>query len=98
LQLLKQPRQSKQPARTQPLLSDTLSAAKGRKPPTTRSFQQLQPTHTTNHSESDDEIFALEEKCSTTNNDQDTITKQDNILEIVIGVLADNIAKQYMYL
>ncbi len=97
-QLLKQPRQSKQPARTQPLLSDTLSAAKGRKPPTTRSFQQLQPTHTTNHSESDDEIFALEEKCSTTNNDQDTITKQDNILEIVIGVLADNIAKQYMYL
>jgi hypothetical protein len=50
-------------------------------------------TATTNHSESDNEIFALEEKRSVTNNDQDIITKQDYILEIAIGVLADVITK-----
>jgi hypothetical protein len=49
--------------------------------------------HTTNHSESDYEIFALEEKRSVTNNDQDTITKQDYIPEIAIGVLSNVITK-----
>jgi hypothetical protein len=33
--------------------------------------------HMTNHSKSDDEIFALEEKRSVTNNGQDIITKQE---------------------
>jgi hypothetical protein len=47
----------------------------------------------TNHSESDNEIFALEEKCSINNNNQNIITKQDYILEIIIGVLADIITK-----
>jgi hypothetical protein len=54
--------------------------------------------HMTNHSESDDEIFALEEKQSIINNNQVIITKQDYILEIVIGVLADVITKRYKYL
>jgi hypothetical protein len=45
--------------------------------------------HMTNHSESDDEIFALEEKCNVNNNDQNIITKQVYIPEIAIGVLAD---------
>jgi hypothetical protein len=49
--------------------------------------------HMTNHSESDNEIFALEEKCSINNNNQNIITKQDYILEIIIGVLADIITK-----
>jgi hypothetical protein len=48
--------------------------------------------HTTNHSESDDEIFALEEKCNINTNDQNIITKQD-VPEIAIGVLADVITK-----
>jgi hypothetical protein len=30
--------------------------------------------NTTNHSESDDEIFALEEQCNINNNDQNIIT------------------------
>jgi hypothetical protein len=51
----------------------------------------------TNHSESD-EIFALEEKCSISNNDQSIITKQDYVPEIAIGVLADIVTKQYKYL
>jgi hypothetical protein len=47
----------------------------------------------TNHSESNDEIFALEEKCSINNNDGNIITKQDYVPEIVISVLADVITK-----
>jgi hypothetical protein len=43
----------------------------------------------TNHSESYDEIFALEEKCNINNNDQNIITKQDYIPEIATGVLTD---------
>jgi hypothetical protein len=49
--------------------------------------------HTTNHSESDDEIFALEEKHNINTNDQNIITKQDYVPEIAIGVLADVITK-----
>jgi hypothetical protein len=45
--------------------------------------------HTTNHSESDDEIFALEEKRNINTNNQNIITKQDYVPEIAIGVLAD---------
>ncbi len=44
--------------------------------------------HKTNHSKSDDEIFALEEKCNINNDDQNIITKQDYVPEIAIGVLA----------
>jgi hypothetical protein len=33
--------------------------------------------HMSNHSESDNELFALEEKCNIHNNDQNIITKQD---------------------
>jgi hypothetical protein len=47
----------------------------------------------TNHSESDDEIFALEEKCNINTNDQNIITKQDYVLEIAIGVLTDVVTK-----
>jgi hypothetical protein len=47
----------------------------------------------TNHSKSDDEIFALEEKHSINNNDQSVITKQDFELEIIISVLADIVTK-----
>jgi hypothetical protein len=54
--------------------------------------------HTTNHSESDNEIFTLEEKRNINTNDQDIITKQDYILEIAIGVLTDIITKRYKYL
>jgi hypothetical protein len=43
----------------------------------------------TNHSESDDEIFALEEKRNINTNDQNIITKQDYVPEIAIDVLAD---------
>jgi hypothetical protein len=49
--------------------------------------------HTTNHSESDDEVFALEEKCNINTKDQDIITKQDYVLEIAIGVLANVVTK-----
>jgi hypothetical protein len=49
--------------------------------------------HTTNHSESDDEIFALEEKHNINKNDQNIITKQDYVPEIIIGVLANVIMK-----
>jgi hypothetical protein len=70
-----------------------LSAAKGRKPPTTRSFRRSKPKHTTNHSESDDEIFALEEIRNINTNNQDIITKQDYVPEIAIGVLADVVTK-----
>jgi hypothetical protein len=52
----------------------------------------------TNHSESDNEIFTLEEKHSINNNDQSIITKQDYIPEIAIGELADIVTKQYKYL
>jgi hypothetical protein len=54
--------------------------------------------HTTNHSESNDEIFALEEKRNINTNNQNIITKQDYVLEIAIGVLADVVTKQYKYL
>jgi hypothetical protein len=74
-----------------------ISAAKGKKPPTTRSNDD-RSHHTTNHSESNDEIFALEEKCNINNNDQNIITKQDYVPEIAIGVLADVVTKQYKYL
>jgi hypothetical protein len=47
----------------------------------------------TNHSKSDNEIFALEGKHNINSNDQNIITKQDYILEIVIGVLANIITK-----
>jgi hypothetical protein len=47
----------------------------------------------TNHSESDDEIFALEEKRNINTNDEDIITKQDYVLEIAIGVFADIVTK-----
>jgi hypothetical protein len=53
--------------------------------------------HTTNHSESDDEIFALEEKRNINANDQNII-KQDYVPEIAIGVLADVVTKRYKYL
>jgi hypothetical protein len=49
--------------------------------------------HTTNHSESDNEIFTLEEKCNINTNNQNTITKQDYVPEIAISVLADVITK-----
>jgi hypothetical protein len=49
--------------------------------------------HTTNHSESDNEIFALEEKRNINTNDQNIITKQDYVPEIAIGVLADVVTK-----
>jgi hypothetical protein len=76
----------------QPLLSDTLSAAKGRK------HQQQEASnnhsqHTTNHSKSDDKIFAMEEKSSINSNDKNITTKQDYIPEIIIGVLANIITK-----
>jgi hypothetical protein len=48
----------------------------------------------TNHSESYDEIFALEEKCNINNNDQNIITKQDYIPEIATGVLTDVLEKR----
>ncbi len=51
--------------------------------------------NTANHSKSDDEIFALEEKCHINNNNQNIITKQDYLLEIAIGVLANIITKWY---
>jgi hypothetical protein len=35
----------------------------------------------------------MEEKHSITNNNQDIMTKQDYILEIIIGVLADIVTK-----
>jgi hypothetical protein len=54
--------------------------------------------HTTNHSESDDEIFTLEEKPSVMNNNQDINTKQDYVPEIAIGVLADVVTKRDTYL
>jgi ribonuclease BN (tRNA processing enzyme) len=47
----------------------------------------------TNHSESDVKIFALEEKHNINNNDQNIITKQDYVLEIIIGVHADVVTK-----
>jgi hypothetical protein len=47
-------------------------------------------TLASNHSESDDEIFALEKTHNRNNNeDQSNIIKQDYVLEIAIGVLAD---------
>jgi hypothetical protein len=49
--------------------------------------------HTTNNSESDNEIFALEEKRNINANDQNIITKQDYVPEIAIGVLADVVTK-----
>jgi hypothetical protein len=49
--------------------------------------------HTTNHSKSDDEIFALEEKCNINTNDQNIITKQDYVPDIAVSVLADVITK-----
>jgi hypothetical protein len=49
--------------------------------------------HTTNHSESDNEIFTLEEKCNINANNQNIITRQDYIPEIAIGVLADVVTK-----
>jgi hypothetical protein len=49
--------------------------------------------HTTNHSESDYEIFALEEKHNINTNDQNIITKQDYVPEIAIGVLANVVTK-----
>jgi hypothetical protein len=49
--------------------------------------------HATSHSESDDEIFALEEKHNINTNDQNIITKQDYVLEIAIGVLANVVTK-----
>jgi hypothetical protein len=52
----------------------------------------------TNHSESDDEIFALEEKCNINTNDQNIITKQDYVPEIAISVLANVVTKRYKYL
>jgi hypothetical protein len=54
--------------------------------------------HTTNHSESYDEIFALEEKRKINTNNQNIITKEDYVPEIAIGVLADVITKRYKYL
>jgi hypothetical protein len=50
-------------------------------------------SHHTNHSESDDEIFTLEEKCNINTNNQNIITKQYYVLEIAIGVLANVITK-----
>jgi hypothetical protein len=64
-----------------------LSAAKGRKPSDDRS------QHTTNHSESDNEIFTLEEKHNINTNNQTIINKQDYVPEIAIGVLADIVTK-----
>jgi hypothetical protein len=52
----------------------------------------------TNHSESDDEIFALEEKHNINTNYQNIITKKDYVPEIVISVLADVVTKRYKYL
>jgi hypothetical protein len=49
--------------------------------------------HTANHSKSDDEIFALEEKRNINANDQNIITKQDYVPEIAIIVLADVVTK-----
>jgi hypothetical protein len=46
-----------------------------------------------NHSKSDDEIFALEEKHNINTNNQNIITKQDYVPDIAIGVLADIITK-----
>ncbi len=54
--------------------------------------------HMTNHSKSNDEIFALEEKHNINNNDQNIITKQDYVPEIAISVLTDVVTKQYKYL
>jgi hypothetical protein len=76
----------------------------------TRSQQQREENHQqqepsdncsqcmTNHSKSNDEIFALEEKHNINTNDQDIITKQDYVPEIAIGVLADVVTKRYKYL
>ncbi len=47
----------------------------------------------TNHSESNDGIFALEEKCNINNNNQNIITKQDCLPEIAISVLIDIVIK-----
>jgi hypothetical protein len=55
-------------------------------------------TRPTTHSESDDEIFALEEKHNINTNGQNIITKQDYVPEIAIGVLADVVTKRYKYL
>jgi hypothetical protein len=50
--------------------------------------------NTTNHSKSNNEIFALEEKCNINNNDQNIITnKQGYIPEIAISVLANVVTK-----
>jgi hypothetical protein len=49
--------------------------------------------HMTNHSESNDEIFALEEKCNINTNNQNIIIKQDYVPEISIGVLTDIVTK-----
>jgi hypothetical protein len=49
--------------------------------------------HMTNHSESDNEIFALEENHNINKNDQNIITKQDYIPEIAISILADVMTK-----
>jgi hypothetical protein len=51
--------------------------------------------HTTNHSESNNEIFALKENCNIKPNNQNIITKQDYVPEIAIGVLADVVTKRY---
>jgi hypothetical protein len=47
----------------------------------------------TNHSKSNNEIFALEEKCNINTNDQNIITKQDYVPEIAIGALANVVTK-----
>jgi hypothetical protein len=67
--------------------------SKGKKATTNKKLPMTAANTPTNHSESDDEIFALEEKHSINNNDQSVITKQDFVLEIIISVLADIVTK-----
>jgi hypothetical protein len=73
-------------------------SSKGKKATNTQEASDDRSQHTTNHSESDDEIFALEEKRNINTNDQNIITKQDYVPEIAISVLADVVAKRYKYL
>jgi hypothetical protein len=73
-------------------------STKGKKATNNKKLPMTAANTPTNHSESDNEIFALEEKHSINNNDQSIITKQDYIPEIAIGVLADIVTKQYKYL
>jgi hypothetical protein len=72
--------------------------SKGKKATNNKKLPMTAASILTYHSESDNEVFALEEKHSINNNDQSIITKQDYVPEIAIGVLADIVTKQYKYL